>query len=335
MDFITPAIYTWLKELPAWILIALGFHLAFRVIQFPDLTVEGSYVAGAVGACVMAVHYPHSSGLGLVVGTAIGALAGAVTGLIFVMNPQKPFKLLAGLLVYLSMYSLHYRLLGGTTLGSYVGKNTLFTWIKNIDTKLYIGGHSLLVWRPLTTAFGFALCAIIYFSVRWYLQTESGLRLRAVGTRPYMLGAKRGGFGKYIVAGLILSNATVAVGAWYISSMREVVDITIYGTVLHALAASVVGETLLGLSSKVKHKYTSLNVLLLAPVIGCIIYQFFRNVILAGLSSDASPNQMSFGSRDSNAVTALLILCLIFVIRYIHDRWHADEPAGWQDRSDE
>ncbi|MEJ2745001.1 MAG: hypothetical protein P8123_04850, partial [bacterium] len=83
---------SFIKELPAWMMVTLGFYIAFRVLQYPDLTVDASFIAGAVGTAAMALYY-HSSCLGLLLAFTLSALAGTLTGLIYLTNPKDAYKL--------------------------------------------------------------------------------------------------------------------------------------------------------------------------------------------------------------------------------------------------
>lgn len=94
-----------LRELPAWILVSLGFYIAYRVLKFPDLTVDASFVTGTVGTACAALSW-HSSILGMLLAVFLGVTAGLCTGALYLTNPRPAFKLLASVLVLLAFYSV-------------------------------------------------------------------------------------------------------------------------------------------------------------------------------------------------------------------------------------
>src|SRR6266568_9022725 len=98
-------------DLPIRVLLAVGFFVALRVLKFPDLTIEATFVAGGVGAAWGATQY-DSSLAGLLVAVMLGAVGGSLTALLYAVHRTPVFKLLASVIVMFSFYSINFRLLG-------------------------------------------------------------------------------------------------------------------------------------------------------------------------------------------------------------------------------
>ena len=201
---------SFIKELPCWLPAALGFYIAFRVLRYPDLTVDASFIAGTVAAGAAAISC-SSTIIGLGFALFLSAFAGAMTGVIYLSNPRPAYKLLSGVLVYLTFYSINYRILGRKTYDQFSDSNTIINRIADFEAQ-----HGLWNFRPITVTVGISIVVGLFFFYRWFLKTSLGLRIRAVGSRPYLVANSRGRVGRYTVLGLVLSNMTVGIGGWFL-----------------------------------------------------------------------------------------------------------------------
>ena len=276
-------------------LVALGVFLTFRILNFPDLTVDGSFpLGGAVAASMIA------SQVNPFYATAIaffaGGLAGYVTAYLHVR--LKIMQLLASILVMIALYSINLRIMGKPNV-PLLGDDTVFTllpfaslsefWLKPLVLLVVV-----IIWKLLLDA---------------YFATDSGLAMRATGGNPRMARAQGVSTDAMTLGGLALSNALVALaGALYAQSQGGA-DVSMgIGTIVIGLAAVIIGETLLPARKVI---WVSLSC-----VLGAVLYRFF---IAAALNGDF----IGLQAQDLNLVTAVLVILALLIPR---------QRARWQRR---
>jgi len=235
-------------------LVAYAVMIPFRLLNFPDLTSEGAYpLGGAIGASILLAGFPPV--VAIFLSALAGGLAGIVTGLIHLR--LKVNTLLAGIIVATMVYSVNLRVMGKPNIALF-GTDTIF----GSDTT---GQTILLLCLTLVL-----LVAPLFF----LLHTEVGLRLRAVGLNPDF--AKRQGIpvAQYTLLGLFLAGGYAGMGGSLMVQVQSYMDIGMgVGIVLHALAALMIGESIIG--------NTTLRRQLLAPLIGALVYQQIQGLALA------------------------------------------------------
>lgn len=259
--------------------VALGVYLAFRVLDFPDLTVDGSFPLGAAVTAVL-ILAGLNAWLAALVAMAAGAAAGLVTALLNVRF--KILHLLASILTMIALFSVNLRVMGKPNVA-----------LINADTMLspfYDLGLSSYLVRPLFVG----ILAVIALVLVWrFLTSDAGLAMRATGANPRMARAQGVNTSGQIYLGMALSNALVALGGALFAQTNGFADVTSgVGTIVVGLAAVIIGETLLGARG------------ILIALIGCVIGSIlYRIAIQLALSSDALGLQAS----DLNLVTAVLV----------------------------
>lgn len=259
--------------------VALGVYLAFRVLDFPDLTVDGSFPLGAAVTAVL-ILAGLNAWLAALVAMAAGAAAGLVTALLNVRF--KILHLLASILTMIALFSVNLRVMGKPNVA-----------LINADTMLtpfYGFGLSSYLVRPLFVG----ILAVIALLVVWrFLVSDAGLAMRATGANPRMARAQGVNTAGQIYLGMAISNALVALGGALFAQTNGFADVTSgVGTIVVGLAAVIIGETLLGARG------------ILIALIGCVIGSIlYRIAIQLALSSDALGLQAS----DLNLVTAVLV----------------------------
>jgi len=308
------SIFIPLYQIPGWILVAIGFYTAFRINNFPDLTVDASFVAGAVGAAFGAVHL-NSSLLGLIVAIFLSGLAGASTAIIYLSNPRPVYKLLSGVLVIFIYYSVVYRMMGAKLLKSFSKQDTFFNILINWESVNTSNDH-----RPVVALIGlFAIVLVIIFLKNFY-KTNYGLKIRAVATRPNLIANKPMELAFIILPGLVISNIIVGIGGWYHASCTSVSQIIVFGFLIHGLAASLLGEMLLEFLPFFKGRKHSMTTLLAIPVIGSIVYfivrSFVTSVLLSTLSNSKG-TEFSINLRDTDTIVAGAIVLLLLLSNFI------------------
>ncbi|MEM5398751.1 MULTISPECIES: ABC transporter permease [Paraburkholderia] len=260
-------------------LVALGVLISFRILNFPDLTVDGSFpLGGAVAATLIAAG--HDPFLATACAIVAGGIAGFITGWLNVR--LKIMDLLASILMMIALYSINLRVMGAPNV-PLISESTVFTIIQPAWLPDY-------VLRPL------ALLVVVLaakFGVDWFFSSQYGLALRATGANPRMARAQGIATGRATLAGMALSNALVALAGALFAQTQGGSDISMgIGTIVIGLAAVIIGESIL--------PARRLMLTTLAAVLGAILYRFF---IALALNSDF----IGLKAQDLNLVTAVLV----------------------------
>ena len=260
-------------------LVALGVYISFRLLRFPDLTVDGSFPLGGAVCAVMIVagFNPWIATLGA---TLAGAAAGLVTGWLNVK--LKIMDLLASILMMTALYSINLRVMNGPNV-PLIAEPTLFTQLQPDSMADY-------VLRPLVLLVIVVLAKLL---LDWFFATERGLAIRATGSNARMARAQGINTGAMVLLGMAISNALVGLAGALFVQTQGGADISMgIGTIVIGLAAVIVGESIL----------PSRRIIwaTLAVVLGAIVYRFF---IAAALNSDF----ISLKAQDLNLITAVLV----------------------------
>ena len=260
-------------------LVALGVYISFRLLRFPDLTVDGSFPLGGAVCAVMIVagFNPWIATLGA---TLAGAAAGLVTGWLNVK--LKIMDLLASILMMTALYSINLRVMNGPNV-PLIAEPTLFTQLQPDSMADY-------VLRPLVLLVIVVLAKLL---LDWFFATERGLAIRASGSNARMARAQGINTGAMVLLGMAISNALVGLAGALFVQTQGGADISMgIGTIVIGLAAVIVGESIL----------PSRRIIwaTLAVVLGAIVYRFF---IAAALNSDF----IGLKAQDLNLITAVLV----------------------------
>jgi len=315
-------------ELPIWMMVSLGFYLAYRGLKFPDLTVDVSFLAGMAATGCAAITW-ESSLAGLFLAIVLGATAGAITTLIYLTNPRPAYKLLAGLLVVFGYYSVNYRVLGHRTYAVLTQQHTFMNALTDYEKS--VGWESIGV---ISLAIGFGLLAAQVCALAWFLRTRLGLAIRAVGSNPRVVRSSSGAKGLYLLLGLAMSNTIVALGGWLYASLNKTANIAVFGTVIHALAAAIIGEVLVERMPKIKDRRSSAWALLLAPLIGAMIYQTVRACIMYAVCHEymsVDRSTYSISQQDINTLVAVGIIVVVIGVRFLAMRSRLELAADESD----
>jgi putative tryptophan/tyrosine transport system permease protein len=268
-------------------LVALGSFITFRVLDFPDLTVEGSFPLGAA-VCAKMIVLGTDPWAATLAGAAAGCIAGLVTA--FLNLKLRILHILAGILTAIALYSINLRIMGGPNIG-----------LLNVETVYSFGerhGLSSLD-APLLVLVIAVLLATLAVDV--FLATGFGLGVRAAGANPKMAQANGINVGLMIAVGLAIANGLTALGGALFAQMLGAADVSMgIGVIVIALAA-VIGGTALAPSRLVP-------VLTLGCVLGSIVY---RLVISFALNTDF----IGLSASDVDLVTAILVAIALFAPR--------------------
>lgn len=266
-------------------LVALGVFISFRLLRFPDLTVDGSFPLGGA-VCAVLIAQGINPWLATLAGTAAGAVAGFITGWLNVR--LKIMDLLASILMMIGLYSVNLRVMGGPNV-PLINEPTLFTMLQPDSIADY-------VMRPIILL-GFVI--VTKLALDWFFATERGLAIRSTGSNARMARAQGVNTGAMILLGMAISNGLVGLAGALFVQTQGGSDISMgIGTIVIGLAAVIVGETILP-SRKIIWAT-------LAVVIGAIVYRFF---IAAALNIDA----IGLKAQDLNLVTAVLVTVALVI----------------------
>lgn len=261
-------------------IMALGVYLSFRILDFPDLTVDGSFVTGAAVASTMIV-----SGVNPFIATAtaivVGFVAGCLTGILHTVG--KINALLSGILMMIALYSINLRIMGKSNV-PLLNTDTMMTSVSNFTEKTGIDSflNSLLnavgLGDSLPRTWGILLFMMIVtfigkFLTDWFLTTELGLALRATGDNKRMIRSLSANTNMMVILGLGISNSMVAVSGALIAQQGGYADVGMgIGMIIIGLASVIIGEALFG--TKTIARTT------LAVIGGAIIYRIVVTLAL-------------------------------------------------------
>ena len=251
-------------------LLSYGIYITYKILDFPDLTVDGSFPLGAAVTAVLLVK-GFNPYLTLLVAMAVGALAGLATGIIHVR--LKVRDLLAGIITMTALFSINLQI-GGSNLSVERGIDTIFT---SQPTMLLFGSVSLM-YRKLIVAFILALLFKLLLDA--YLKTKSGMLLRAVGDNSALVTSLAKDNGRVKILGLVLANALVALSGAIVCQEQRSFSATMgTGQMVFGLATVIIGTTLFRKLDFVKGTT--------AVVIGSILYKACIQIaIVAGLPAN-------------------------------------------------
>lgn len=250
-------------------IMALGVYLTFRILDFPDLTVDGSFVTGAAiaGGLIVKGVSPLLATLLAIVG---GMAAGAITGLLHTKG--KINALLSGILMMIALYSINLRIMGKANI-PLLGQETLIP-----------EGKVLWVMPIILLA--------VKLAVDWFLNTEIGMSLRATGDNPRMIRSFGVNTDNSIILGVSLSNGLVALSGALVAQYQGFVEVQMgVGMIVIGLASVIIGEVVFG--HKTVFRAT------LAVLLGGVLY---RIMIAQALSIDG------FKPTDMKLLTALIVI---------------------------
>ncbi|TQR07798.1 ABC transporter permease [Psychrobacillus soli] len=306
-------------------IMALGVYLTFRVLDFPDLTVDGSFVTGAATAAMMIVLGYHPA-IATLVAIIAGFIAGCITGLLHTKGKINP--LLSGILMMIALYSINLRIMGFTVENS-VGRpnipllnsDTLFsqfsTWWGSLGIDEAINGFfSGIGVEFLPSTWGTAivvaiLVVLIKLIFDWFLKTEVGLAIRATGDNKKMIRSFSANTDNLVIIGLGISNALVAFSGALIAQYAKFADIGMgIGMIVIGLASVIIGEAIFGTKSIVRTT--------LAVIAGAIIY---RIILALALRIDL------LDTGDMKLITAFIVIIALVLPTYFDKRREKSRKA--------
>ncbi|GAK03150.1 ABC transporter permease protein [Geomicrobium sp. JCM 19037] len=291
-------------------IMALGVYLSFRVLNFPDLTVDGSFVTGGAVAAIL-ITSGYSPILATVAAVAAGFLAGTITGTLHAKGKINP--LLSGILMMIALYSINLRIMGNSPNIPLMREDTIMTmfgnawaslpfdgWMASLFGALNIGFQPS-TWGILLLAFVIVICVKLFTD--FFLKTEVGLAVRATGDNPRMISSLSANTDRLKIIGLGISNGFVALSGAVITQYSSFVDVNMgIGMIIIGLASVIIGESIFGKGSIFK--------ITLAVIVGAVIY---RIVVALAL-------RVGFlETGDMKLITAVIVIGALVIPKMIDD----------------
>lgn len=256
-------------------LLALGIFISFRILDIPDLSVDGTFTLGVAVSVVFA--YNGHPFLGILLSIAAGAAAGIVTGVL--QTKMKIQPILAGILTMTALYSINLRIMGKKPNISLYGKTTIFN-ITDLPDILVSG---IILIAAMLLLYGF-------------LKTQLGMSLRATGDNEFMVRASSIDSDAMKIMGFAIANALVSLSGGVLAQYQNFADANGgVGMLVIGLASIIIGEAIFGRRSVLNS--------IISAVLGAIIYRF---VLAAAL-------KIGMEAIDLKLFSAIIVAAAIFI----------------------
>ena len=271
----------------------LGVFLTFRVLDFPDLTVDGSLPLGAAVTGALIVN-GQSPLLATAAGVAAGLCAGLVTGFLHVLlksgdNDSTNYgpKLLAGILTMTALYTVNLRIMGRSNT-PLLGVKVIFDKIGEVLSVSMIGWNIIIALAVLTV--------VVKYVLDWLLHTEFGLTLQATGDNEQMIRALGTNTNFTRIVGLAVANGLVALTGSLVAQQQGFADVGMgIGTIVAGLAGVIMGEVIFGVRS--------ISWVLFSVIGGSIVYRLLIAVSL----------RLGIAPTDLKLLTAVLVVVALSI----------------------
>ncbi|RVU71534.1 MULTISPECIES: ABC transporter permease [Lactobacillus] len=274
-----------------WGILALGLYLSFRILNFPDMTVEGTFPFGAA-LCVSALVHGVNPLLATILAFIGGMLTGAFTGLLYTKG--KIPILLAGILTMTGVYSVNLRILGKANVG-----------LLNQATLLNSKFLAKLPPNFPTIVIGLLIAILVVVLLALFLNTDLGQAFIATGDNETMARSLGINTDNMKILGLMISNGLIGLAGGLLAQNGGYADVNMgIGTMVIGLAAIIIGEVVYG-------KNLSLSARLVAVVVGSILYRLVLLLVL----------QLGFSTNDFKLISAI-ILALCLMLPLFQEKFH-------------
>ena len=300
----TTIIFGILEEGLVYAIMALGVYITYKILDFPDLSVDGTFPLGAaVTAAGIANGLPFigtiSPVAALFISFAVGALAGCITGLIHVK--LKVRDLLSGIIVMTALYSINLRIAGKANLPIF-SKETIFS-------NSFLSAHVPEAASPfIVTIILFVIVLVCKVLLDAYLQTRSGYLLRAVGDNDVLVTSLAKDKGLVKIVGLAIANGFAALAGSVYCQQKGFFEISIgTGTMVIGLANVIIGTQLLKRVGFIRSTT--------AVIIGSIVYKACVSIalLLNDLHIGGLDISIPITASDLKLITSVLFLIILVV----------------------
>lgn len=273
-----------------WGIMAIGVYITFKVLDIPDMTVDGTF---ALGGCIVAATI--TTGMNPVISMTIaivcGMIAGFVTGILH--TKLKIPAILAGILSMLAIYSIDLMIMGGkSNIGmAQFGAMKVTTALDTVSELLGLSA------KMTNLAIGAVLAVVIVAILYWFFGTEIGCLIRATGINGDMVKAQGGNTDEMKIIGLVIANGLVAFSGALVAQIQRYGDVGMgTGTIVIGLASIIIGEVLLG-------KRASFKARLASVFVGSMVYRAIIAIVLL----------LGFNPNNLKLLTAILVIAALSI----------------------
>ena len=268
-----------------WGIMTLGVYITFKVLDFTDLTVDGSFALGGAVSAIL-ISNGMNPFITLFFSFLAGSLAGLATG---ILNTKLQIPgILAGILTMIALYSINIRVMGGRPNIPLLGMATSLTIIQNILSLSKVVSDLLV---------GFIFSVFIVLIMYWFFGTEMGCAIRATGNNEKMIRALGVDTNVMKTIGLMISNALVSLSGALVTQSQGYADVGMgTGTIVIGLASVIIGEVIFGNRFNFLYKLSSI-------VMGSIIYRIIIAIVL----------QLGLKATDLKLLTAIIVAIALSV----------------------
>ena len=269
-----------------WAILALGVFITFRILNFADMTAEGSLTLGG-SICAILITNGINPIISLLISGIISSLAGLITGLLH--TKLKIQAILSGILTMIALYSINIRIMGKANL-SLLGKSTIFSILEN--------NIPILKENPTFTTFiiGLLICILLSSLLNLFFKTQLGLAIRTTGDNEQMMRAQGGNTNFKKILALMISNSFCGIAGALIAQSQGYADVNMgTGSIAIALASIVIGDAFIKLIKSGNKILDSL----ICVILGSICY---RVIIFLVLNLGMNPSDLKLFTAFVTAV---------------------------------
>ncbi len=272
-----------------WGLMALGVFITFKLLNFADLTVDGSFATGGAVTAIMLIN-GVPVWIAVLAALAAGLLAGLITGLLHTLLGIP--DILSGILTQIALYSINLNIMGKANLPISYRNYTLVLSASNINMAIIIG---------------LSLSAIVVAAMYWYFGTEQGSTIRSTGSNPAMSKAQGININVSKVIALALSNGLVALSGSLFSQYQGFADVNMgRGAIVIGLAAVIIGQVL---GEALFRKHINFVIRLIFVVVGGILYYIAMGIVL----------WLKMPTDDTKLFTAVIV-AIFLAVPYLQNK---------------
>lgn len=283
-----------------WGVMTLGAYISYKILNFPDMSVDGTYALGGAVSAVL-ITKGCNPFVSMLVAIMAGMLGGIVTALLH--TKMKMTGLLAGILTMLALYSINLRIMGksNTSLLNTTTVNSLLKQVLPASNEM------------LSIIAGAVICTLLIGALYWFFGTEVGCALRASGNNQNMARAMGVNTDKMIILGLAVSNGLVGLSGALFAQYQGFADVGMgTGTMVMGLASIIIGEVVF------RFMQGSFALRMLSAVFGTIVYRLIIGIVL----------QLGLMDANDMKLASAVIVVLVFALSMLLDKFAANGKGG-------
>lgn len=278
-----------------WTIFALGVYITFRILNYSDLTCEGSFALGGSISAIFVVKLGVNPYISLFAALITGMIAGTITGLLH--TKLKIPAILSGILTMSGLYSINLRIMGQPNT-SLLANNSMLSLVKDkLPEAAGLGIRDSVLQTTITMVLGviFSLVAIAF--LYWFFGTEMGSCIRATGNNDAMVRAQGVNTDWTKIMGLAISNGFIALSGALVTQTQGFADVGMgIGAIVIGLASIVIGEVIF-------FRAKNFAIKMLGVMVGSIIYRIIVALVL----------RLGFDTSDMRLLTAIVVAAALSI----------------------